>query len=106
MARSWVVAWLSLAASPGEAVEGAGNAIVVTGPAGATVEVSLIVAGETLPAARATLPEAGWISLPVPALVTGAPLRVEADQPVVVEAMVVSPEGRLSLVPAIPVIER
>ncbi len=106
VARSWVVAWLSLTASPGEAVEGAGNALVVTGPAGATVEVSLIVAGETLPATRATLPEAGWISLPVPALVTGAPLRVEADQPVVVEAMLVSPEGRLSIVPAIPVIER
>ena len=39
-------------------------------------------------------------------LVGGAPLRIEADQPVVVEGMLVGPEGRLSLVPGIPVIER
>ncbi|MDA3040802.1 MAG: DUF5719 family protein [Actinomycetota bacterium] len=106
VARSWVLAWLSLTSTPGEAVEGAGNAIVVTGPAGATVEVSLIVAGELLSGVRATIPDAGWVSMPIPALVGGAPLRIEADQPVVAEAILVGPDGRLSLVPAIPVIER
>ncbi len=110
LADTWVVAWLSLTPNVVPtvtgSVDGAYNALVVTGPAGASVEVSLIVAGEALPAAQATIPDAGWISFPVPALVSGAPVRVEADQPITVEAMIVGLDGRLSVVPAIPVVER
>lgn len=96
MSNRWVVAWLPLL--------GDNTAIVVSGQEGTAVEVSVVVAGELLPAGRAVVPAAGWISIPVSASVAAAPVIIQADQPVVAEAMVVEPDVRLAVIPAIPVL--
>ena len=93
----WVVPWVSI----GEADQ---SVMVVTAPAGALVEVQVMVAGELLPPVRASVPVEGRVQIPIRGPVAEALVVVTADQPVAVEVQVVSDDGRLGVVPGVPVI--
>ncbi len=97
LTNRWILPWLSI----GTADQ---TVLAVTAPAGALVEVQLMVAGDLLPPMRATVPLEGRAQIPLRGPVAEATVIVTSDLPVAVEAQIVTDEGRLSVVPAIAAI--
>ncbi|MEZ5378161.1 MAG: DUF5719 family protein [Acidimicrobiales bacterium] len=91
----WVVPWMTIG-------EGEQSVLVVTAPAGALVEVQLMVAGELLPPVRSAVPAEGRAQIPLAGPVADAAVVVTSDAPVAVEVQVVTPEGRLAVIPGVP----
>ncbi|MFT7598005.1 MAG: hypothetical protein ACI8TP_000925, partial [Acidimicrobiales bacterium] len=97
----WIVPWVELGGEDG-------TVLVVSGPEGTLVETRLVVAGELQPPFRASIPASGIAHIVLPAEASGvaaAPIVITADQPVVAEVQVVIAGLRLTVVPAVPVIE-
>ncbi len=80
------------------------TAVVVWSPEGGLVSVQLMVAGELLPPIRAMVPADGRVQIVVTGPVAEAPMLVTSESPVSAEVQVVTPEGRLAVVPGVPVV--
>lgn len=93
----WVIPWVSL-------VPDGGTVLVISGTEAkeARVQAQVMVGGSLLPPARTIVAPGGRSILAPGSPVAAAPIIITSDQPVWVEAQIVGPDGRISVVAAVP----
>ncbi len=95
----WIVPWVPTPAD-GSA------AIVVTSTQGASVEIRALVNGVLEGPFLASVAPFGRAVVPLDIAAVGAPVLVEADGPVSVEAHLVVPGERMAVVPGLPTVDQ
>lgn len=96
----WVIPWITIA-------ENGGTELVLSaGSEGASIQATLLVAGEWQPPLRAVVGPDARLVLPLDSAATGAPILITSDTPIVVQAHVIVPGERHDIVSGIPTLAR